>query len=130
MGTFSEEKKILLIDDDADIVKTIRIFLEKEGYKVIEAFAGQEGLQKARETLPDLVVLDIEMFPGIRGPQVLRKLKDDPATQDIPILFLTGRVDLDGMEQAVNEEAEGYILKPIAILDLLKKIEDILEIER
>ncbi len=119
-------RKVLLIDDDPGIVESIRIFLDKEGYETFEANSGSQGVRLARETMPDLVVLDVEMGPGLSGPQVLRELKEDPRTRNIPILFLTGKVDLDAMEEALDGEAQGYILKPVKILDLLQKIEELL----
>lgn len=75
---------------------------------------------------PDIIILDVEMPPGVGGPEVCRMLRRDPETAEIPIVFLTARVDLDAMEETVEEEAQGYLLKPLSIHDLLEKIDEVL----
>ena len=80
--------RILIIDDDADIVEAMRVVLEKRGYQVIIAVDGNEGLDKARAEKPDAIILDV-MMPGLDGFEVARELKGDPQTKHISILMLT-----------------------------------------
>lgn len=122
----SESIKILLVDDDPDIRTSVRISLKMEGHRVIEAASGEEGLLLAKSEAPDIIVLDVEMPPGIGGPEVCRRLREQPETEDIPIIFLTARVDLDAMEETIEEEAQAYLLKPFPPIDLLNKIEEVL----
>lgn len=118
--------KVLLVDDDVSLVKTASIFLKDEGYQVLEAFNGEQGLEIATSELPDIIILDIEMPPGISGPEVCRRLRALPETADIPIIFLTAKVDLDAMEATIDQDAQGYILKPMSGFDLLDKIDEVL----
>lgn len=118
--------RILLIDDDPDIRASVRISLKMEGHEVIEAPNGESGVRLAKSENPDIIVLDVEMPPGIGGPEVCRRLRKDPETEDIPIIFLTARVDLDAMEKTLEEEAQAYVLKPFPPIDLLNKIEEVL----
>lgn len=81
-------KKILLIDDEADIVTIIKFSLENNGFEAITAYDGQEGYKKASELKPDLIILDV-LMPKTFGDDLATKLKNDPLTKDIPILFFT-----------------------------------------
>ncbi|HEY5527573.1 MAG TPA: response regulator [Candidatus Anoxymicrobiaceae bacterium] len=121
--------KVLLVDDDVNLVKTAGIFLKDEGYQVLEAFNGEQGLEIATRDLPDVIVLDIEMMPGISGPEVCHKLREQPQTAGIPIIFLTAKVDLDAMEATIDQDAQGYLLKPMSGYDLLDKIDEVLSEE-
>lgn len=118
--------KVLLVDDDPDIVRVVDIALRREGFEVLSANSGSEGLDLAKQELPDIIILDVEMPTGVGGPEVCRMLRRDPETAEIPIVFLTARVDLDAMEETVEEEAQGYLLKPLSIYDLLEKIDEVL----
>lgn len=120
---------ILLIDDDPNIVEAMSIFFKGEGYDVHGALSGEEGIVLARKVSPDIIVLDIEMPPGIGGPEVCRKLRDEPATSEIPIIFLTAKVDLDAMEETYEGDAQGYLLKPFSPHDLLGMIREVLELD-
>jgi CheY-like chemotaxis protein len=119
--------RILLVDDDKNMVASMRAFLIHQGYQVLEAYDGEGCLDVARANPPDIILLDIEM-PGMKGAEVVSRLRSDPLTEDVPVIFLTARVDLDAMEQTVEEEAQGYLLKPLSTGDLLQKIEDVLQI--
>jgi DNA-binding response OmpR family regulator len=114
------------VDDDVNLVRTAAMYLREEGYEVIEAFSGEEGLELAVGGKPDIIILDIEMSPGMSGPEVCAKLRAQPDTSEIPIVFLTAKVDLDAMEATIDQEAQGYMLKPMSAGDLLDKIEEIL----
>jgi DNA-binding response OmpR family regulator len=118
--------RVLLIDDDPDISEAVRIALKVEGYKVLTASSGEQGIGLAARERPDLIVLDVEMPPGISGPEVLKRIRSQPALSEIPVIFLTGKVDLDAMEETFEGEAQGFLLKPFSMVQLLNKMEEIL----
>lgn len=107
-------KKILIVDDEQDIVETLQFMLEAEGYECHCAFDGESGLNMAKEIIPDLIILDV-MMPKINGYKISRLLKYDNKYKDIPIIMITARSqDEDktiGEETGVNE----YITKPFEI---------------
>jgi CheY-like chemotaxis protein len=111
------KKKILVIDDEADIREIVRIYLEEEGCEVIEASNGQEGILKAQSERPDLIVLDI-MLPGINGFEVAKHLKDDPNTQDIPVIILSVLAQDSQYRQGILD----YISKPFRQEDLVATV--------
>ena len=114
-------KKILIVDDEKDIIDLLKFNLESEGYKTIKARDGDQAIEKAANEMPDLVILDI-MLPGKDGWQVLRELRNDPATKNIPIIFLTAK-DSE-IDEVVGLElgAEDYIVKPISIRKFLARV--------
>jgi len=118
--------KVLLVDDDVYLVRSASIYLEKAGYDVSGAFSGEEGLKMALDDPPDVIVLDIDMSPGMSGPEAMRKIRADERIAGVPIVFLTAKVDLDAMEAALDDVAQGYLLKPLSGGDLLDKIEEVL----
>lgn len=119
--------KILIIDDDADIVEAMRLVLEKSGYQVIIAVDGNEGLGKARAEKPDAIILDV-MMPGLDGFEVARELKGDSQTRDIAILMLTAIKDKTGFDFQKESSDPGwlpvddYCNKPLDYEILLEKI--------
>ncbi len=119
-------KKILVIDDEVDLVDTITFRLEAAGYSVISANNGQEGLKKARDEKPDLILLDV-MMPNLDGYQVCRMLKFDARFEDIPIIMLTARGQ--DKDKAIGEDvgADVYLTKPFNGKDLLAKIDKMLK---
>ncbi len=127
----AEKVKILLIDDDADFVESTKIVLESKSYQVIVANEGEEGLQKAREENPDLIILDVIM-PVKDGFTTAKQLKADPHLGKIPVLMLTGFAERGGetsipTSRGLTLEAEDYIDKPISPDDLLKRVENYLK---
>jgi len=119
--------KILLIDDDPDFVEATKAVLESRPYEVIAALGGEEGLKKAREEKPDLVLLDIIM-PDIDGFQVCQQLKKDPQLSQIPVIMITSFSEKYmetslGVSQGLNLEAEDFVDKPVAPAELLIRVE-------
>ncbi len=114
-------KKILIVDDEMDLVETVRFPLEVEGYHVLVSYNGEDALNQARKENPDLILLDL-MLPKLDGYEVCRRLKCDDRCKHIPILMLTAKFQEKdkalGMETGANE----YITKPFDIRDLLKKV--------
>jgi len=104
-------KKILIVDDEQDIVESLKFVLELAGYSCFCAFNGEDGLKMVKEIVPDLIILDV-MMPKINGFKISRLLKFDKKYKDIPIIMLTARSQagdkLIGEETGVNE----YITKP------------------
>ena len=122
--------KILIIDDDADIVEAMRVVLEKRGHKVTIAVDGNEGLSKARAEKPDVIILDV-MMPGLDGFEVARELKGDSQTRDIAILMLTAIKDKTGFDfqKESNDPdwlpVDDYCNKPLEYEVLLEKIDQL-----
>ncbi|MFH1440656.1 MAG: response regulator [Candidatus Omnitrophota bacterium] len=120
-----EKKKILLVDDEKDLVETVVFQLEASGYEVITAYDGQEALEKARKDNPDLIVLDL-MLPKIDGYKVCRMLKFDEKYKNIPIIMFTARAQEQDKKLGLEVGANGYITKPFELEVLLAKIKELL----
>ncbi|MCJ7734707.1 MAG: response regulator [Anaerolineales bacterium] len=119
----------LIIDDDADFVRATQMVLEKEGYQVESASGGKEGYQKARELIPDLVILDVMMDSVLDGVSVSRKLHSDSLTSEIPIIMVTSIANTDYAELFPTDEyihIDAFFSKPIDPEKLIKKIRRIL----
>ncbi len=114
-------KKILIVDDEPDIVKLVSLRLKLQGYEVATASGGVEGLQKAKDEPPDLILLDVKM-PDMDGYQIMQKLKEDGRTRSIPIIMLTGQSNIEDVAKAVQSGAVDYIVKPFESIVLLEKI--------
>ncbi|MFH1398028.1 MAG: response regulator [Candidatus Omnitrophota bacterium] len=118
-------KKILLVDDEEDVQVYLGNILKRHNYKVIIATNGNNGLDLAKQELPDLIVLDI-MLPDIEGSDVASKLSEDPVTRNIPIIFLTAIIRKQE-EEAMMKTGKHYILaKPAMKEDILALINKIL----
>ncbi len=118
----SEKKKILIVDDERDIVKALTIRLQRAGYEVVTAFDGAQGIFMAHKEDPDLIILDIRM-PAGNGFSVAEKLKDSPDTFMIPVIFLTGSPEKDSEERARALGARFYVKKPYDPEELLDAID-------
>ncbi len=117
-------KKILVVDDEKDIVEMLKYNLQKEGYKVISAYNGKEALERAQQR-PDLILLDI-MMPVMDGFQTLKALKQNKDTESIPVLFLTAKGAETDEIVGLEIGAEDYIVKPISIGKILARIRTVL----
>lgn len=116
-----DKRLILLIDDEASIRKTVARRLEREGFRVLTTESGEDGLQIAEEQQPDLVLLDI-MMPKMKGRDVCLKLKENPKTKDIPVIFLTALGLADHVQAGMAAGAEDYIVKPFEADELKARI--------
>lgn len=119
-------RKILLVDDDPDILKVLSMRLEKTGYEVDIASDGLVALEKIHKDRPDLIVLDL-MLPEVEGYKVCRMLKFDETYKDIPVIILTGRTQEEDRNKGMQMGADAYMVKPFESKDLLIKIEKLLE---
>ncbi len=121
--------KILLVDDDPDFVSATKIVLESK-YEVVTAGEGEEGIQKARDEKPDLIILDVIM-PVKDGFSAAEQLKKDPQLAEIPIIMLTSYAQQKGntnipVSKGMSLEAEDYVDKPVKPEELLKRVEALL----
>jgi len=121
--------RILVVDDEMDILELLRYNLEKEGYQVYTAATGETAVQIATEKMPDLIVLDL-MLPGIDGMEVCRILKRDNRTSDIPIIMLTARTEDVDIVTGLELGAEDYVTKPFSPKVLIARIRTIFRRER
>ncbi len=137
----SSKQRILVVDDNHSLVLVLERLLQKAGFDVLTAFDGLEGLQKTREEKPDLIILDIIM-PKMDGYEVCRRLKGDPYTADIPVLFLTRKGSLAGPDSIkalrryynrVQERLGGFdagaldfLSKPVTARELLDRVRGLL----
>jgi len=116
-------KKILVIDDEADICANVKASLEASDFQVLTAFSGHDGIVKAREYMPDLIILDL-MLPVMDGFEVSKRLKADPYTSSIPIVVLTALDEEESIKWAFSAGVSGYLMKPFeedALLSMVKQ---------
>jgi DNA-binding response OmpR family regulator len=110
---------ILTIEDQDDIRRLIRMTLEYDGYRVIEASSGAQGLEMARAQRPDLILLDV-MMPGIDGLQVSEFLAADAALCAIPVVMISALADMDDIKAGLNTGVRAYLVKPFSPRELLR----------
>lgn len=118
--------RILVVDDQEDILQTTALILRKDGHDVVTASDGIAALETARSAGPDLILLDIEM-PGMDGWETLRLLRLDPATHDVPVAMFTILFDLREKVRALKYGAQEYVTKPFEMEDLLRRVRRVLE---
>ena len=119
-------KKILIVDDEADIIEILQFVLEAQGYECITAMDGEEGLKLAKELLPDLIILDV-MMPKINGYKISRLLKYDAKYKNIPILMITARSQEEDKNIGEETGVDEYITKPFQVDYVLQKVKSYLE---
>ena len=115
------QKRVLVVDDDPVIVRTLRAYLERAGYLVTEAHHGLEALQRVKENKPDLILLDV-LMPMLDGFKVARMLKFDKNYKDIPIIVLTSRATEAEREIGKKVGADEYLCKPYKISHVLNVV--------
>ena len=119
-------KSILIVDDDEAIIKTLRPMLLSHGYAVLTAGSGEDGLQIVNAQKPDLVLLDV-ILPGIKGREVCQRLKEDPQTKGIPVVFLTAKDSPEDIQAEKDVGASGHVTKPVNIKALIETIQSVLD---
>ena len=115
-------RKILVVDDDAKTVELVKMYLNRDGYRVITAYDGKEALRMAREERPDLMVLDL-MLPGINGLDICRTIR---AESDMPIIMLTALTTDDDRLRGLDTGADDYVSKPFSPRELAARVRAIL----
>ena len=118
-------EKVLVVDDERQIRDLLGEFLEREGYEVFLAAAGEEAIELAERKIPHAILLDVKM-PGIDGIEVCKRLKAESRTQFIPVIMITGYVD-DKMV-AIESGADDFVNKPIDLVELAVRVKSILRI--
>ena len=117
--------KVLVVEDEEDILEVIRYNLEQEGYEVICCVDGLQGLEQARELKPDLVLLDI-MLPGMDGVEICRNLKEGDETRLIPIIMVTAKGEEIDIVLGLGVGADDYIPKPFKVRELVARVKALL----
>ena len=117
--------KILIADDDSEMLEILSSMLEEEGYVVVRAENGQEAVDLARKELPALVMLDIHM-PKMDGLTACREIKADKVTKGVPVVMLTVEGSINEIQQAISYGAKTYITKPSSKAEILKVVKSIL----
>ena len=119
-------KRILIVDDEPDLRSVLRFGLEAAGFEVNEAADGEQGLQMACDTLPDLIVLDL-MLPRMDGYKVCRALKFDDRYRQIPVFILSARTGETDRRLTLDLCADAYVTKPYEMKDLIERIRERLQ---
>ncbi|HEY0865915.1 MAG TPA: response regulator [Fimbriimonas sp.] len=110
--------KVLVCDDERHIVRLIQVNLERQGYQVVTAYDGKEGLEKIRAEKPDIVVLDV-MMPYMDGFEVLKNLRREPETEALPVIMLTAKAQDKDVFEGYHYGADMYLTKPFNPMELV-----------
>lgn len=121
----SNHKKILIVEDEQDILLLVKHYLEKEGFRPISAMSGLEALKKVKEEKPDLVVLDL-MLPEMDGLEVCKRLRSVPDTAMLPILMLTAKAEESDTIVGLELGADDYVTKPFSPKTLVARVKALL----
>lgn len=121
----SDKKRILLVEDEANLRELVKARLEANGYEVATVADGFNAIVQARRLRPDLIILDL-MIPNIDGYAVCRVLKSTPELSSIPIIMFTARTSLDDMRRGKEMGADAYLTKPFRPEEMLDKIQELL----
>ena len=116
---------VLVVDDDPVILKLLEVNFEMEGFQVVRASDGAEGLERARAVRPDIVVLDV-MMPRMTGYEVAKALREDDGTAHIPLIFVTARAQSSDVERGLELGVDDYVTKPFDPLDLIARVNTLL----
>ena len=120
-ATFAN-KRILVVDDEERIVRFIRLNLEQDGFLVVDAFTGRQAMEKLRQALPDLILLDV-MLPDLDGFEVLRMIREN---HDVPIIMLTAKTEEDDRVRGLELGADDYVTKPFSPRELVSRVRAVL----
>ncbi|GCC11795.1 MAG TPA: response regulator transcription factor [Euryarchaeota archaeon] len=118
--------KILTIDDEPGINDLLKIMLKKRGHETIQALSGEEGIEILKKEKVDLVLLDVMMF-GIDGWETLRRIRENEATKDMPVIMVTVRGAEIDKEESFSKKADAHITKPIVMEQLLRTVDWVLK---
>ncbi len=118
-------ERILVVEDEEDILELVRYNLAREGYKVTCVSSGEEGLRQVKENSPDLLILDL-MLPGMNGLDVCREIKADPAIRSMPVLMLTAKSEESDIVAGLETGADDYVTKPFSPKVLVSRVRAVL----
>jgi DNA-binding response OmpR family regulator len=116
---------VLVVEDDPVILRLLEVNFELEGFGVLLAHDGAEGIAAAREHKPDMIVSDI-MMPHTSGLELVQTLKSDPETKGIPIILLSAKAQTADLKVGLDAGADGYVTKPFEPLDLVERVNELL----
>jgi phosphate regulon transcriptional regulator PhoB len=120
-----ETKRILVVDDEPDLVELVSYNLKKEGFKVTTSPDGEDALEKVRKSAFDLVILDL-MLPGIQGVELCRMIRGNPRTEAVPIIMLTAKGDVSDKIRGLETGADDYMTKPFSPKELIARVRALL----
>lgn len=120
-----KREKILVVEDEADLREVLQYNLTREGYRVLLAENGADGLRKARKEVPDLLLLDL-MLPDLDGLEICRRLKKDPVTASLPIIIVTAKGEESDVVLGLGVGADDYVSKPFSPRELLARVKAVL----
>jgi two-component system phosphate regulon response regulator PhoB len=118
-------EKVVVIEDEADILEVVRYNLAREGFRVVTSLDGEEGLALVRREAPDLVLLDL-MLPGLEGIEVCRRLQADPITSGIPVIMVTAKGEESDVVLGLAVGADDYVSKPFSPKELVARVKAVL----
>ena len=120
-------RKILIVDDQAEVRELVEITLKSDQYQIIQAENGEEAIEIVNKAKPDLILMDIMMHGNIDGLEATRRLKSNPETKDSFIIMLTAKGQKGDYEKGFDSGADDYFVKPFSPLELINKVEEILK---
>ena len=123
---FTMEKKILIVEDEPNIVVPLQFIMKENGYDVTVAFSGEEAVEAISKTKPDLILLDI-MLPGMDGYELCQTIRQKPGWEKIRIIFLTALGREADMAKGMALEADAYITKPFSNKEVVEKVRELLK---
>lgn len=120
-------KKILIVDDQFEVRELVEVTLRVKDYRIFKAKSGEEAIKIVRDEKPDLIIMDVMMPGGMDGLEATRLLKNDPETRESTIIMLTAKGQQTDREKGFEAGADDYFVKPFSPLELIKKVEEVLE---
>src|SRR5215217_1350549 len=121
----SHNKKVLIIEDEKDILQLVKLYLEKEGFRTVTAMTGIEGLEQVKAENPDLVVLDL-MLPGMDGLEICKRLRSKRETAMLPVIMLTAKAEESDTIVGLELGADDYVTKPFSPKTLVARVKALL----
>jgi two-component system cell cycle response regulator len=119
---------VLVVDDNPQNLELLLAYLEDVDCKTVSATEGAEAVDKAKQILPDLILLDV-MMPKMSGFEVCKRLKNDPRTTDIPIIMVTALSELGDIERAIDSGTDDFLSKPVNRLELITRVKTMLKLK-
>jgi len=124
-ASISQTARILVVDDEPDLVELVTYNLTREGFRIVSASDGEEALDKIKDESFDLIILDL-MLPGLQGTELCRIIRNNPKTDSIPIIMLTAKVDVMDKIQGLDTGADDYMTKPFSPRELAARVNAVL----
>jgi two-component system, OmpR family, phosphate regulon response regulator PhoB len=120
-------KKILIVDDQAEVRELVEVTLRIGDYRIFQARSGEEAINISKAEIPDIIIMDVMMPGGMDGLQATRLIKDDPETRECKVIMLTAKGQQADREKGMEAGADDYFIKPFSPLELISKVEEVLD---